>query len=82
MPKVLSYGEFKANEGDVAAIKLMYQKFEDWSEKHTSELHGKVETEISGITINLVSPLKREEENEPSKEFPYEARLSLPAGKV
>ena len=72
----------KANEGDVAAIKLMYQKFEDWSERHTNELRGKVETEITGISIILVSPAKREEDNDPLKEFPCEARLALPAGKV
>ena len=72
----------KAEEGDVAAIKLMYQRFEVWSEKHTSELRGKVGMEITEISIVLVSPAKREEDNEPLKEFPYEARLSLPAGKV
>ena len=30
----------KAHDGDVAAIKLCYQRFEDWSEKQRKELTG------------------------------------------
>jgi len=31
----------KAHDGDVAAIKLCYQKFEDWCEKRKNEHTGK-----------------------------------------
>ncbi len=38
--------------------------------------------EITEIPIRLIAPPKREEEEEPSKKIPFEARLPLPACQV
>ena len=42
----------KAKDGDVAAIKLCYQKFEDWSEKQRKEHSGKVD--LNAETLNAI----------------------------
>ena len=50
----------KALEGDTAAIKLCYQRFEDWSEKQRKELSGPGGKDLDW-TIEIVDPNNKEE---------------------
>jgi hypothetical protein len=45
----------QAHGGDVAAIKLCYQKFEDWSERHRNELTGENGKDLKW-TVEIVDP--------------------------
>lgn len=51
----------QAQGGDVAAAKLCYQRFEDWSEKQRRELTGKDGKDLKWIT-EIVDPKEKKTE--------------------
>ena len=53
----------EAKTGDVSAIKLMYQKFEGWSEKQVREHTGAIEV-TTGIRVVPVRSTTGEEEDD------------------
>jgi hypothetical protein len=54
----------KAAEGDMAAAKLAYQRFEGWSEKKTNELTGYLGLDIKEIPIVFVEADHKKDEFE------------------
>jgi hypothetical protein len=46
-----------ATTGDVSAMKLFYQKFENWSEKRSIDLNKKVDCDIAGVRQKLLDRL-------------------------
>jgi hypothetical protein len=56
----------KAAEGDMAAAKLAYQRFENWSERKSTELTGDLGLDIKEIPIVFVEADHKEDEFETS----------------